>query len=137
MDDIINYDLLKGCLCWFWDRNEAKPRIGILVDYFGPESPYPFYEMDGGLYAHCKPAEYKEIKFYHENPMKSVYLGAKEKAQKKIIDTIDGYLTEESQNYIDYQPNTAVAMENDKIHVACAESEEVQNAIKEYMEILV
>jgi hypothetical protein len=132
----MNYDLLKGCLCWFWDRNEAKPRIGILVDYFGPENPYPFYEMDGGVYAHCKPASYKDITFYNENPMKQTYLSAKEKAKEGILGAIDTFLAEEKESYKNESPNANIAMEKDNIHRVCGESDEVCEAIRKYMELI-
>ena len=136
MDETLNYDLIKGCLCWFWDKNEAKKRIGILVDYFGPESPYPFYEMDGGVYSHCEPVKYKDVLFYNENPMKEVYLTAKEKAEKGIIEAIDNFLDEEKKIYKDRLPNENMAMEQDNIHHACGESDEVCEAIRKYMELI-
>lgn len=132
----MNYDLLKGCLCWFWDRDEAKKKVGILVEYFGPENPYPFYEMEGGVFKNCEPVDTKDVVFYRESPMKKVYLTAKEKAQKEILEKIDEFLNEELKQYKNELPNPNIAMEKDNIHAVCAESKEVQEAIRKYMELL-
>ena len=130
----MNYDLLKGCLVWFWNK-ETDRKLGVLAEY-DPESPYPYYEMNGGCYRNCEPAEYKEVKFYNENPMKSVYLSAKEKAEQGIINAVDSYLQDAKQQYEDFLPNTNIAMENDYIHNACGESDEVCEAIRKYMELI-
>lgn len=132
----MNYDLLKGHLCWFWDKSEARKRIGILVEYFGEGNPYPFYEMDGGVFAHCEPVKYKDVLFYEENPMKETYLTAKEKAEKGIINAIDNFLEEEKKAYKESLPNPNMAMEQDNIHHACGESDAVCEAIRKYMELI-
>lgn len=133
----MNYNLLKGCLCWFWNTNGNEKKIGILADYYEDgESPFSFYELNGGIFRYCEPAEYKDVMFYNENPMKSVYLGAKKKAEENIICAIDGYLNEVMDDYIDEMPNVIEGMRSNKEHVACAESEEVVKAIERYMELM-
>lgn len=133
----MDYNLLKGCLCWFWNTNGNEKKIGILADYYEDgEVPYSFYELNGGLFRYCEPAEYKDVKFFNENPMKSVYLSTKQKAEQGIIDAVDSYLQDAKQQYEDFLPNTNIAMENDYIHKACGESDEVCEAIRKYMELI-
>ena len=133
----MNYRLLKGCLCWFWNRDEKNKTVGIFVDsYICQDSTTFFYELGGGVYLNCEPAEYKDIMFYNENPMKQGYLTAKEKAERGILEAVDMFLQEEKQQYIDESPNYEIAMENDNIHKVCGESEEVCEAIRKYMELL-
>lgn len=133
----MNYNLLKGCLCWFWNTNEAEKKIGILADiYEDEETPITFYELNGGLFKYCEPAKYEDVVFYNENPMKSVYKKAKEKAARDIICAIDGYLNEVMDDYIGEMPNVIEGMRSNKEHVACAESEDVIKAIERYMELM-
>ena len=99
----MNYRLLKGCLCWFWN-NESSKKIGIFVDYFQDEDcpeMTTFYELNGGCYKYCEPAKYKDIMFYEDNPMKQVYLSAKEKAEQGILDAVEEYFKEALDYYKD------------------------------------
>ena len=134
---MILYSTLKGCLCWFWNTNEAEKKIGILADiYQDEETPVTFYELNGGVFKNCEPAKYKDVMFANENPMKSVYLSAKEQAEQGIIDAVESYLEDAKQQYEDFKPNYTIAMENDYIHKACGESDEVCEAIRKYMELI-
>ena len=125
--------MYDGCLCWFWDKNEAKKKIGILVDYFGEDNPYPFYELDGGVYSHCEPVEDYEISLYADKDCTTAGLRRKERAlveaiEESISDNLEYYKEEynnhDEYNYIDFALDDHIecsVLEDDKVVKATQE----------------
>ena len=132
-------NLLKGCLVWLWNNNETDKQIGILADVY-EDKEYPeqntYYALNGFGYKNCEPVEYKDVMFYNENPMKQVYLTAKEKAAQGIVDAVDEYFKDVKGDYEDELPNYVEGMRANKDHFACGESDGVVKAIEKYMELV-
>lgn len=129
----MNYDLLKGKLCWFWNK-ENDLHIDIFCDYY-QDKEFPeqntFYSLNGS-YKYCKPAKVQDVMFYQAD----TYLSAKEKAEQGIIDAIDEYFKDVLPDYKDDLPNYVEGMRKNKEHIACGESDGVVKAIEKYMELL-
>ena len=119
---------IKGTLCWFWNNNEVNKKIGILADiYVDEECPEQttFYELNGGLFKHCEPADEKDITFYADKDCSTRGL---RKAKKALIEAIEenlqeqmNYYEENSDDYINY----VEAALDDKVHVSCFQDEKI------------
>lgn len=62
------YIINHKCLCWFWERDDAK-QIRYLTAY-RPEENYPFVGYLNGYgycsYSHCRPVSRDEVTFYED-----------------------------------------------------------------------
>ena len=62
------YIIDHKCLCWFWERDDAK-QIKYLTAY-RPEEKYPFVgylDVFGYCtYSHCRPVRKDEVTFYED-----------------------------------------------------------------------
>jgi hypothetical protein len=130
---ILEKDLI-GTLCWFWHNNEVNKKIGILADIYVDEE-FPeqttFYELNGGSYTHCEPVKEEHITFYADRDCTTK---GYRKAQRELVETVEEYLNDAKEQYIDEIPNYEIAMEQDNVHCACGESDEVVEAIRKLME---
>ena len=130
---VLEKDLI-GTICWFWYDNEVNKKIGILADIYIDEE-YPeqttFYELNGGGYPRCEPVKDYEVAFYADRDCSTAGL---RRAEKNVIETIEQYINEAKEQYIDEVPYYEIAMEQDKVHCACGEDEEVVEAIRKLME---
>lgn len=135
---IIPVKSLVGCLCWFWNNKEEQAKIGILADVYEDEE-YPeqntFYELNGGSYKFCCPAEDYEVKFYAD---KDCTTASKRRCRNAVADAIEEELEEQLDYYADeYENHPTInyvqAALSDNVHCAVLESDRVVDAVKKLL----
>ncbi len=61
-----DYSKMLGCIGWFWDNSESYKLIGILTEYRGKGSIYPFCRNRSAHFANFRPAKKSELKFWED-----------------------------------------------------------------------
>lgn len=128
---------LIGCLCWFYNRNEATPAIGILADIYNDEE-YPeqktYYALNGGVYSRCEPVKEGEFTLYADRDCTTA---RRREAKKDLINTIEDFLEEHISYYEEkYEGRAGDYLEaalDDKLHHTCLEDEKVIEKTKQLM----
>ena len=106
----------------------TKKKIGILADmYIDDEYPEQnsFYELNGGVYSNCEPANEEDIPFYAD---KNSSTRGQRKAKKDLINAIEEYLEDKMEYYeenSDEYINYVEASLDDEVHVSCFQDEKI------------
>jgi hypothetical protein len=62
----VNYKDMIGCVGWFWDNQNDKKTLSVLLEYKSLTG-FPFITQDGSDFANFTPAKKSELKFYGED----------------------------------------------------------------------
>lgn len=61
----INYEDMIGCVGWFWDNQNDKKALSVLLEY-RPLTGFPFITQNGSDFANFTPVKKSELKFWGE-----------------------------------------------------------------------